>query len=178
MTTKLEDDLRDWMQTIPVSDAQLRRLETVEYVARRRGPSLGQWAATVGAVALLVGMAGIAFIALSRAPSVGPSNADGPVAIETQDRPNDICEAAGVGGTLVADPTYGLALQRLGYTSGAIWPFGYSARRVSGRIVLYGPSGNVVAHEGDQILAAGAAGPDGADEIECQIHVNGVQIPD
>ena len=106
----------------------------------------------------------------------GCSAADGPVAIQTHPQ-LAVCEAAMVRGTLVADPTYGLGLQWPGGISGAIWPFGYSARRVSGKVVLIGPSGAVFAHEGDQIVAGGAAGPNGTAEVECQIHVNGVEVP-
>jgi hypothetical protein len=173
MTTELEDDFRDWLRAIPVSDEQLRQLRNLELPARRRHPLLSYWAPAAAALVLLLG----AFVALSRAPSVGPTvKADGPVPIQTRAHSNDVCEAARVSGTLVADATYGLALDRSGRTSGAIWPFGYSARRVSGSVVLIGPSGTIVAHEGDQIVAAGAAGPDGTVEVECDIQVNGVRV--
>jgi hypothetical protein len=116
-------------------------------------------------------------VVASRAPSAGPTvPADGPVAIQTR-APNGVCEAARISGTLAADPTYGLALQGSGRSYGAIWPFGYSARRVSGKVVLVGPSGAVVAHEGDQIVASGAAGPDGTVEVECDIQVGPASFP-
>jgi hypothetical protein len=73
---------------------------------------------------------------------------------------------------LVADPSFGLALQNAGYRNGAIWPHGYSARRESGVVVLIDPSGRVVAREGDRILASGGSGPDDAVNVECDIQVN------
>jgi len=96
---------------------------------------------------------------------------DGPVAIRTLPI-LDVCEMARVGGTLVADPSFGLAFQNPGYRNGAIWPHGYSARRESGVILLIGPSGRVVAREGDRILAAGGSGADDAVNVECHIQVN------
>lgn len=97
---------------------------------------------------------------------------DGPVAIRTLPV-LDVCEMARVGGTLVADPTFGLAFQNPGYPNvGAIWPHGYSAQRESGVVVLLSQSGLVVAREGDRILAAGGSGPDDAVNVECDIHVN------
>ena len=101
----------------------------------------------------------------------GCALADGPVAIRTLPVV-DICNAARVSGTLVADPSFGLALQNPGYRQGAIWPHGWSARRESGVVVLLGPSGQVVAREGDRILASGGSGPDDAVNVECDIHVN------
>lgn len=74
---------------------------------------------------------------------------------------------ARMGGTLVADPSFGLALQNDGYRDGVVWPYGYSARRESGVIVLLGPSGAVVAREGDRIRAAG-----GGNQVMCSIVVN------
>ena len=96
---------------------------------------------------------------------------DGPVTIRTLPV-LDACNAARVGGTLVADPSFGLALQNPGYRNGAIWPHGYSARREAGVVVLVGPSGQVVAREGDRILASGGSGPDDAVNVECDIQVN------
>jgi hypothetical protein len=96
---------------------------------------------------------------------------DGSVAIRTLPV-LDMCDAARVGGRLVADPSFGLALQNPGYRKGAIWPRGYSARRESGVVVLLGPSGHVVAREGDLIVASGGTGPDDAVNVECDIHVN------
>jgi hypothetical protein len=48
---------------------------------------------------------------------------------------------------------------------------------VSGNVVLIGPSGAIVAHEGDQIVASGAAGPDGTVEVECDIQVASTSSP-
>jgi hypothetical protein len=97
--------------------------------------------------------------------------ADGPVALRTRE-PNQICAAARVGGVLVADPTYGLAFGNPGYVQGAIWPYGYSARRESGAVVLIDPSGHVIAREGDRIVAAGGSADDDAVNVDCDIEVN------
>lgn len=101
----------------------------------------------------------------------GCSLTDGPVAIRTQPQPMAVCEQARVGGTLVADRTFGLAFQNPGYRNGVVWPFGYTARRQSGVILLIGPAGGVVAREGDRILAAGGSGEE-AVYVECDIQVN------
>jgi hypothetical protein len=66
-----------------------------------------------------------------------------------------VCQAARVGGTLVADPTYGLAFKNGGKVQGVVWPHGYSARRESGVVFLIDPSGRTVAREGDRIESAG-----------------------
>jgi hypothetical protein len=97
---------------------------------------------------------------------------DGPVAIRTRGQPDDTCLQARVGGTLVADSTFGLAFQNDGYRNGIVWPYGYSARRQSGVIVLVGPSGAVVAREGDRILAAGGSSGEDAVGVYCSIKVN------
>jgi hypothetical protein len=82
-----------------------------------------------------------------------------------------ICEAAGIGGILVPDADYGLGFQRLGYDYGAIWPSGYTAQRVGGKIVLLDPSGHFVAREGDYVVAAGTTDSNGAGRACAQIHV-------
>jgi hypothetical protein len=87
----------------------------------------------------------------------GCSPMDGPVTIRTQSQPLTVCDQARVGGTLVGDSTYGLALQNPGYRNGVVWPYGYTARRESGVILLIGPAGVVVAREGDRIQAAGGS---------------------
>ena len=179
MTTDLELDLRQWLASIPVSDEQLRQLRTVELPARPGATRLVRWALAAAALVVLVG---VAALAISRAPSVGPSVTagptilpDGPVMIRTLPQ-IPVCDAARETRTLVADPTYGLALRHSGTTYGAIWPYGYSARRASGVTFLVAPSGAVVAREGDQIAAAGAAGTDGTVLLECDVQVNGVQV--
>jgi hypothetical protein len=83
--------------------------------------------------------------------------------------------AARVGGILVADPTFGLALKNSDedseYVDGAIWPFGFSARREHGVILLIGQAGQVVAREGDRIRAAGGSAGDDAVNVDCNITV-------
>lgn len=66
-----------------------------------------------------------------------------------------------LGGWLVADATYGLALRDKGAgvagarVAGVFWPFGYTAHRERGGVVLVDRLGRVVATEGDRILMAG-----------------------
>lgn len=96
---------------------------------------------------------------------------DVPVTIRTRTRPNEVCNQARVGGVLIPDPTYGLAFKNPGYVQGVIWPFGYSARRESGVIVLIGPSGQVIAREGDRVLAAGGGSSGDAVNVDCEISV-------
>lgn len=101
----------------------------------------------------------------------GCSLTDGPVTIRTLAQPTTACNMARIGGTLVADSTYGLALENPGYRNGVIWPYGFTARRESGVILLIGTGGGVVAREGDRILAAGGSGDD-AVIVQCNIQVN------
>jgi hypothetical protein len=110
-------------------------------------------------------------VVLIAAVLAGCALTDGPVTIRTRTRPDEVCNQARVGGVLVADPTYGLAFKNPGYVQGAVWPFGYSARRESGVIVLLGPSGQVVAREGDRVLAAGGGSSDDAVNVDCEISV-------
>jgi hypothetical protein len=95
----------------------------------------------------------------------------GPVAISTM-APISVCAAARVGGTLVYDATYGLGFKSGDSARVAIWPNGYSARREQdGVVVLIDPSGQIVAREGNRIVAAGANG-DTAVYVECDLEVN------
>ena len=87
-----------------------------------------------------------AALALSAALLVACSS-DGQVVIKTD--PNSApCLLFRFGGVLVADPTYGLALQG----TGVIWPRGYSARRLAGKIEILDERGYVVAREGDNVI--------------------------
>ena len=87
-----------------------------------------------------------AALALSAALLVACSS-DGQVVIKTD--PNSApCLLVGFGGVLVADPTYRLALQG----TGVIWPRGYSARRLAGKIEILDSRGYVVAREGDNVI--------------------------
>jgi hypothetical protein len=103
----------------------------------------------------------------------GCAPAIGPVAIQTQ-APQSICAAARVGGTLVADPDYGLGYKADGGTRGVVWPHGYSARREQdGIVVLIDPSGRIVAREGDSIESAGTWKGDPEIALPCgELEVN------
>lgn len=63
--------------------------------------------------------------------------------------------AARIGGVLTADATWGLGLKSYSTVDGVLWPFGYSARREPGGIVLLDRSGRIVAREGERIAMAG-----------------------
>lgn len=102
----------------------------------------------------------------------GCSLTDGPVTIRTLPQGITACDQARVSGTLVADSTYGLALENSGYRMGAVWPYGYTARRESGVVLLVGSGGVVVAREGDHIHAAGGSAGEGAVNVECGIQVD------
>ena len=101
----------------------------------------------------------------------GCGTADGPVAIHTAAQPILVCELARVSGTLVPDPTFGLALQNGADRRGATWPYGYTARRSSGVVELLDPSGRIIARAGDLIVAAGGA-TNSEFSVQCDIQVN------
>lgn len=131
----------------------MTELTRVEPVARgRRRVLLG-----LGAAALLAA-------ACSAAPS------DGPVALRTA-QVGPVCQAARLSGILVADPTHGLAFRRDGTVNGVVWPDGYRASRDSGVVVLIDPAGQIVAREGDLVVAGGAEGADGLSHPCVDIHV-------
>ena len=105
--------------------------------------------------------------------------ADGPVAIWTRPQPDTGCLQARVGGTLVADPDSGLAFEGVAGSPNkpTLWPYGWSARRENGVILLVDPSGSVRAREGDVILASGgnSSDPKGGNvsvSVDCAIRVN------
>lgn len=140
----------------PLRDAARLAAEHPEDVQLERGKSgCGLWV-----LALLV----LAVGACTSAPI-------GPVAINTL-APNPVCEAARVGGVLVYDSTYGLGFKSGDKVRVAVWPYGYSARREQdGVVVLIDSSGQLIAREGDTIVAAGANG-DTATYVECDLQVN------
>jgi hypothetical protein len=91
--------------------------------------------------------------------------ADGPVTIATERSAIRVCPAARIGGRLVGDTEWGLALENAGNRSGAIWPHGYSARRIAGIVHLVDAQGNDIAHEGDLIHAGGSSDDDGTARV-------------
>jgi hypothetical protein len=93
------------------------------------------------------------------------------VAIRTLPEPVTVCNMARIGGTLVADATFGLALENPGYRNGVVWPHGFTARRESGVVLLIGPGGGVVARERDWVQGAGGSGDD-AVVLQCNLRVN------
>ena len=110
---------------------------------------------------------------------LGCGLADGPVAIWTRAQPDTGCLQARVGGTLLADPNSGLAFKGIAGSPNkpAWWPYGWSARRENGVILLVDPSGSVRAREGDEILASGGNSSDVNGEnvsvsVQCAIQVN------
>jgi hypothetical protein len=83
----------------------------------------------------------------------------GLVALETQS-PGAVCLQALTVGTLVADPTSGVAL---GAPDGArhalIWPAGWTDRLDRASIAVVDANGTVVAHVGDTVSMGGGGDP-------------------
>ena len=66
------------------------------------------------------------------------------------------CMAALITGTLVRNPTSGVALRdEQGLVRQVVWRYGYGARDNGGRLVVLDASGAVVAHEGDRVSIGG-----------------------
>ena len=97
----------------------------------------------------------------------------GPVAIQTNPTPETICEQARVGGYLAADARWGVGVrwEMNGEVHGVVWPYGYSARREAGGVVLLDRAGAVVAREGDRVVAGGSVGDDGTSHPCTHVHV-------
>ncbi len=72
-----------------------------------------------------------------------------------------------IGGFLATNDAFGLGvLDRQGKFAGVIWPFGFSARREPGAVVLVDRSGRIVARQGDLVVMAGTVGEDGV-QVPC-----------
>ena len=73
------------------------------------------------------------------------------------------CMASLIEGALVRDAPSGVAIRDAqGLVHQVVWPFGYTARDDSGRLVVLDASGSVVAHEGDRVsIGGGEIGTDG-----------------
>ena len=77
----------------------------------------------------------------------------------TEPQPSDACMDALATGTLVPDPTTGLAIASgNGERTTVMWPFGYTARLVDNVIELYDDHGIFVAREGDVVSMGGGFG--------------------
>jgi hypothetical protein len=74
------------------------------------------------------------------------------------DDPSIECPAALITGTLQEMETYGMGLEIDGETWPVRWPFGFSARRDDGQLVLLDPAGEVVGGHGDPVQAGGGLG--------------------
>jgi hypothetical protein len=106
------------------------------------------------------------------------------IPIWTQVDEGGACTANRNGGRLVADPEDGLGIANAnGDVRGAIWPFGFSARREANGAVLLAADGRVVAHEGDTLVFSGGLGngliaPCGDIAVELAPGVEPTQAPD
>jgi hypothetical protein len=79
-----------------------------------------------------------------------------PVYLATQAHEVATCLLLPLSGVLVRDDTYGLGLRHSdGSVAGALWPFGWSARRDSDGVVLLDSAGDVVAREGEEVTFDG-----------------------
>lgn len=107
-------------------------------------------------------LVGICSLALGVA---GCTVVSGPVPLRTRPNPpyaNEVCEMGSIGGVLAPDPTYGLGLRNSGgAVTGVVWPFGYTARREPGDIILLNRLGRIVAREGEHLTLAGGWDDDG-----------------
>jgi hypothetical protein len=91
------------------------------------------------------------------------------IAVPTQSPPPSVgtpgtCMTALIDGDLVADATYGIALDDLhaGFVRKVIWPYGFVAARDGDRLALLDGAGQIVAHEGDRVqLGGGEISSDG-----------------
>ncbi len=68
------------------------------------------------------------------------------------------CMDALMGGTLARHPQSGLGIANEGEQTPVEWPFGYTARLVSGGVILFDETGKAVAREGDAITVGGGFG--------------------
>jgi hypothetical protein len=110
----------------------------------------------------------IGFAACTHGPA--PTSAS-LIAVPTQSPPPSVgtpvpCMAALIDGDLVADATYGIALDDLHTHTRrvrkVIWPYGFVAARDGDRLALLDGAGQIVAHEGDRVqLGGGEISSDG-----------------
>jgi hypothetical protein len=84
-----------------------------------------------------------------------------PVALRTAAAKADGCDMAVLAGELVASNQSGLAIRDGDELTEVIWPFGYSAARETGGIVLRDDTGKVVGHEGQRVEVGGGLGANG-----------------
>lgn len=85
------------------------------------------------------------------------------VHLVTEPKPHgNVCLLAQVGGIVAVDPKVGVGLRGPdGVTRPVVWPFGYTASRDFEGVTITDEEGRVVAHEGDEIAAAGMTGDNG-----------------
>lgn len=124
------------------------------------------------AVWSLVSTAAIVLIAIGALAILRPSNgapSGSEVAVRTQAPFSDSetpppCPAGELRGQLVADEVEGvIILEESGLRRAVIWPHGYVARLNAGGLELLDERGQVVAHEGDQIVIGGGESGEGPD---------------
>jgi hypothetical protein len=85
-----------------------------------------------------------------------------PVALRTAPAAVDACDEALLAGELVASSQSGLAVRTADQVTEVLWPFGYSASRETGGLVLRDETGTVIAHEGHRVEMTGGLGGQGA----------------
>ena len=80
------------------------------------------------------------------------------IPVPTQPPPSSTpqyCEMALIGGRLIADSHWGIALDDpAGFVREVIWPYGYAARQDARRVLL-NAAGQIVAGERDQVTIGG-----------------------
>ena len=98
-------------------------------------------------------------VGCSFAPEPEPAAALIPVSTQPPPAGFAACMDALASGELVADARWGVALGQIdGPTIQVMWPAGYSARQVAGRIELLDERGSLVARVGDAVTIGGGFG--------------------
>jgi hypothetical protein len=112
--------------------------------------SLRSIAGTFGAALLVV--------ACSSAAASPPGATSEAFLIRRANAPAQACMDALLSGTLVRHPASGLGVDGGGQRYAVEWPFGWSARIETGRVVLVDDKGALIAREGDKVEMGGGLG--------------------
>ena len=106
---------------------------------------MGWITSSIGAVVLVISAASCQLVA--------------PSGLRAAQAPADACMDALISGRLTQHPQSGLGITSSdGQATPVEWPFGYTARNDVGRLALVDETGQVVAHEGDEIMVGGGFG--------------------
>ena len=114
---------------------------------------------TIRVFRLVAGAILVIFVTACAAPASAPTAVPAPAfAIRTPAVEPQACMQALMVGSLERQPLTGLGIGTAEGITPVEWPFGYSARVVSGAVVLLDRSGKVVAREHDRVHVGGGMG--------------------